>query len=387
MDDSLLRKSGTKIAGVSYRRDPLGPPFHVNFVRAQRVLQLSAALPSGPIPSSARMIPIDFKHTPTAKKPRHDAPQEIWRQYRQEKKEKNISLKGAEQLRVLRDELDRDPGGQGRSIWAVVDGRFTNGTVLRKLPERTVLIGRVRKDTKLYHLPTPEDQAALGRRRVYGHRAPTPEELRQDNSVEWETVNVWAAGKKHLFRIKTLAPLRWRPATAKHKLRLIVIAPLAYRPRKGSRLLYRQPAYLICTDTDISIQEVLQAYVWRWDIEVNFRDQKTLLGVGQAQVRKESSVEKVPELIVAAYSMLLLAGKQAFGARGLPDTIPPPKWNRHRKQARPSTQNLIRQLRAEIWGKAMGVDNSYSFLTNMNTNTNPKKIQPLLPSAVLCVNA
>jgi hypothetical protein len=151
--------------------------------------------------------------------------------------------------------------------------------------------------------------------------------------------------------------------------------------------VYRQPAYLIGTDTEISIQEVLQAYVWRCDIEVNFRDEKSLLGVGQAQVRKESSVEKVPELIVAAYSMLLLAGKQAFGARDLPDTIPPPKWNRHRKTARPSTQNLIRQLRAELWGKAMGVDNSSSFLTNMNTNTNPKKIEPLPPSAVLCVNA
>ena len=29
------------------------------------------------------------------------------------------------------------------------DGRFTNRTLLRQLPENTVLIGRVRKDTKL----------------------------------------------------------------------------------------------------------------------------------------------------------------------------------------------------------------------------------------------
>jgi len=387
MDDSLLRKTGAKSAGVSYRRDPLGPPFHVNFVRAQRVLQLSAALPSGPIPSSARMIPIDFKHIPTAKKPRHDAPPEAWQQYRQAKKELNISLKGVERLRVLRDELDGDPGGEERSIWTVVDGRFTNGTVLKKLPERTVLIGRVRKDTKLYHLPISEDQATLGRRRLYGDRAPTPEDLRRDSSVRWELINVWAAGKEHSFKIKTLAPLLWRPATAKHKLRLLVIAPLAYRPRKGSRLLYRQPAYLICTDTDISIQEVLQAYIWRWDIEVNFRDEKSLLGVGQAQVRKESSVEKVPELIIATYAMLLLAANKAFGTRGLPDTLPPPKWRRHQKSGRPSTQSLINQMRVELWGKALGVDNSYGFLNTMNTNTNPQKIEPLLSSAALCAIA
>lgn len=64
MDDSLLRKTGTHIPGVSWRRDPLGPRFQVNFVKAQRVLQLSAALPSAEN-GSARLVPIDFQHVPT----------------------------------------------------------------------------------------------------------------------------------------------------------------------------------------------------------------------------------------------------------------------------------------------------------------------------------
>ena len=83
----------------------------------------------------------------------------------------------------------------------------------------------------------------------------------------------------HQFKIKTLAPLRWLPAGKEYDLRLIVIAPLGYKPTKPPRVLYRKAAYLICTDDDpnASIQEVLQAYVWRWDIEVNFRDEKTLL--------------------------------------------------------------------------------------------------------------
>jgi hypothetical protein len=268
----------------------------------------------------------------------------------------------------------------------VVDGRFTNGTVFKQLPPRTVLIGRIRKDTKLYYLPRSDDQPPLGRRRLYGKRAPTPEALRQDSSREWELLKVWAAGKEHCFKIKTLAPLLWRPATANHKLRLIVIAPLAYRPRKGSRLLYRQPAYLICSDTDISVQQALQAYVWRWDIEVNFRDEKSLLGVGQAQVRNEASVEKVPQLLVIAYAILLLAAHRAFATVPLAQIIPPPKWRPQRKSSRHSTQELINQLRGELWGKALGVDNSYDFLNAMNTNTKPQKIEPLLTAAVLCSN-
>jgi len=39
---------------------------------------------------------------------------------------------------------------------------------------------------------------------------------------------------------------------------------------------------LICTDPDLALEDLLQQYIWRWDIEVNHRDEKTILGVGQA---------------------------------------------------------------------------------------------------------
>jgi hypothetical protein len=42
LDDSLFRKTGMRTHGVASRRDPLGPKFQVNFVRAQRFLQFSA---------------------------------------------------------------------------------------------------------------------------------------------------------------------------------------------------------------------------------------------------------------------------------------------------------------------------------------------------------
>ncbi|MEK6534166.1 MAG: transposase [Thermodesulfobacteriota bacterium] len=383
MDDTILRKRGTKTAGVAWRRDPLGPPFHTNFVLAQRFLQLSAALPGGAGPGPARMVPIDLRHVPTAKRPRRGSSPEAFDHYRKEQKEANISLKGAAALGDLRNSLDEDPTGAGRRLWAVVDGRFTNAAVLKNLPCRTVLIGRVRKDTKLY-LPPDERGAGPrgGRRRLYGDRVPTPEELRSDESIPWQMVKVFAAGKEHDFRVKTLAPLKWRSAGGNLDLRLIVIAPLAYRPRKGSRLLYRQPAYLICTDPDIPLGELLQAYVWRWDIEVNFRDEKHLLGVGQAQVRNEASVEKVPQLIVAAYALMLCAAAKTFGSAGVPDTLPPPKWRRDQKPKRASTQSLISHLRAELWGKALGLDSFSGFRSRQFADTKPKKLLPDLPSAV-----
>jgi hypothetical protein len=62
MDDSISRKTGRKIPGVGYRRDPLSPPFHVNFVRGMRFVQLSALVHQQD--GFCRMVPIDFQQAP-----------------------------------------------------------------------------------------------------------------------------------------------------------------------------------------------------------------------------------------------------------------------------------------------------------------------------------
>lgn len=374
LDDTRLRKSGRKTFGVKYTRDPLGPAFHINFIKAQRFLQLSMAShsPNG----MARMIPIDFVHAPSPMKPPAQADENIWAQFGKAKRDMALPRVAADRLLILREAMDKD-GEVNRPLWSVVDGGYTNRTFLKRLPQRTIVVGRIRADAKLYHLPE-SSRDKPGRNRVYGRRAPTPEELRQNDAVTWTRVEAFAAGKSHQFKIKTLSPLRWRAAGNKHDLRLIVIAPLGYRLTKCSRLLYRKATYLICTDPGASLEQVLQAYIWRWDIEVNFRDEKTLLGVGQAQVRHEHSVETVPSLAVAAYAMLLTSATQAYGPTGKPDALPAPKWRR-KKSLRASTQSLINHLRHEVWARAIRFS---SFVSQHPPHTKPQKLDPSLEGAL-----
>ncbi|MDP2949937.1 MAG: transposase [Chloroflexota bacterium] len=115
LDDTLLRKRGRKIAGTGWRRDPLGPPFCNNFIWAQRFVQVAAALPEGPGPSRARAIPIDLLHCPSPRKPRRNAPEAQWEQYRRDARASRISLRGAERVVALRSALDAD--GQGGRFW------------------------------------------------------------------------------------------------------------------------------------------------------------------------------------------------------------------------------------------------------------------------------
>ena len=382
IDDTLLRKTGIRIPGVAWRRDPLGPRFQTNFVRAQRVLQLSAdvPLPAG----NHRMVPISFLHAPTPVKPSSKASEQEQTDYRQASRLARLSLLASQQILSLRQFLDAEPGGSARPLYLFVDGGYTNSTVLKPLPANTVLVGRIRKDAKLY-FPPPETQTpqTRGRPRHYGAPAPTPEQLRTDDSVPWQTLPISIAGVTHQMRVKVRQNLLWRTAGLLHTLQLVVIAPLGYRLRKGSKLLYRQPAFLICTHPQLDLLTLLQGYVRRWDIEVNFREEKSLLGVGQAQVRDANSVQDVPALQVASYSMLLLSMTRASQAAPDSDPLPVPKWAASQTPPRQSTQRAINQLRGEVWGRALGLTNFSDLLTCALPVASPEKFLPHLPSALL----
>jgi hypothetical protein len=349
MDDSVLRKTGRKIHGVRYQRDPLSPPFHVNLVRSLRVLQISAAVRQGTA-GAARLIPVDFQHAALPAKPRQDAGPEAWAVYEAERVKRNINLTGGERLAALRRQMD-ESGSRERVLIAGVDGRFTNSTLLRGVPARTTLIGRVRKDAVFHEAPAA--QPARGRKKKYGPRCPTPEALLKDPTVPWQPVAAFAAGQRYQFNLKTLGPVYSAMNKGATPLRLVVVEPVPYRNSKKSKLERREPVFLICTDVNLPLADLLQDYLWRWDIEVNFRDEKTLLGVGQAQVRGEAANQNASALAVAAYALLLLAAIKTYGTEGRPDTFKSPRWYKRNPQHRATTNELINQLRYELWSPTL----------------------------------
>lgn len=350
MDDTLLRKTGKKVSGTAWRRDPLGPPFHTNFIWGQRFIQLSISLPNNRGLSQARAVPVDLYHSPTAAKPKKSDTQSEWDHYKEKQKKLKLSQKGIERICTLRKKLDKD-GASERQLIVSVDGSYTNETVLKNLPKRVTLIGRIRKDTALYGIPDTSEKG-VGRNRVYGDPIPSPEQIRQSQEFEWQEVRAFAAGKEHTFNIKAVKDVRWKKA-GRQNLQVVVIRPLSYRLTKKSRLLYRQPAYLICSDARLNIQQLLQAYLWRWEIEVNFREEKTLFGCGQAQVRTQSPVEKAPSFIVAVYAMILLAAYKV-SASGNAVQLPRAKWYPIHKSHRNTTGDIINIFKSQLWARYMG---------------------------------
>lgn len=362
LDDTLLHKTGRKIPGVTIGRDPMSPPFHVNLCYGLRFVQASVLVPPPHGEGAARALPVRFEFAPPAVKPRGLArtqtgsgpapPSAEEIAYNEEKKQKRLPQVGLNTIHDLRQCLDQRPDLRCRQLIVSGDGSYTTRLVLGGLPQRTTYIGRVRKDAKLYWPRVADATAHMGRPRRYGPAAPTPEQVLKDATIPWTYVRCFAAGEFHDIPVKTVGPVYWRNAGVQIPLQLVVIKPLGYRSRKGGKLHYRRPAFLICTAPALSLQTLVQAYVYRWEIECNHRDEKSLLGVGQGQVRNPQAVRRLPQLQVAGYSLLLLASLLTSGfRRGEGEYLPLPEWRRPTPTQRPSLLDILNLLRDQIFAR------------------------------------
>lgn len=340
IDDTRIRKTGRKIPTVSYHRDPMSPKFRFNLMLGLRFLQVALLVPlyrHGK--ASPRSLPVRFEEVPPWKKPRRKAAEEEWAAFRLAVKQHNLSTRSVELIRDLRDSLDQ-AGGARKKMLVVGDNSFCNRTLFSADYQRTEIIARARRDIRLCR-PAPASS-----RCVYDPVKFTPEQIRQDPNIAWQKVRIFYAGQWRKMRYKQVSGVLWQTGALQRPLRVFVLAPIPYYVPGRNRSHYRDPAFLLTTDLNGSVRELLQPYFDRWQIEVNHREEKDTLGIGQAQLRSLRSVPRQPAFAVAAYSALLLASLLAYGVHRHPHYEATPKWRR--KASRPSCLDLVTLLRKEI---------------------------------------
>lgn len=338
-DDTKLKKTGRKIKTAFWQRDPMSPAFHVNFIYGLRFIQASLLFPhyqDGDY--SARGYPVAFQEAPAVKKPGKRASEQERDEYKKACKKQNLSIQTLTEIYNLRQRLDQK-GANHRCLLATLDGSFCNQTLFKANLDRIQLVARSRKDARLC-FPAP-----TGSHRLYDPQKFTPEQVRQQENIPWEQAHIYFGSKWRDIRYKQVQDVLWQRGAGQKRLRLIVIAPMPYKLSKHARTNYRDPAYLLTTDLEASATELIQTYFNRWQIEVNHRDEKDLLGVGQAQVRSLQSIPRHPAFAVACYSLSLLASLLTFGPGRSGDYQDLPKW---RKQSpRASCLDILTILRKE----------------------------------------
>lgn len=354
IDTTSVKKTGKKIPHTQYYRDPMSPPFHVNLQWGQRLLNISALVArDGMEKGPARGIPVALRCCRRPSKPGRNATPLEKKGYEAALERCALSVIAVDAVKEQRKQVDK-LGAEGQLLLMVGDGAFANAKIFTAGWDRAAWLCRTRKDMAVYYPSegSPGKEGRKGRRRKYGRKAPTPEELRKDETVPWKETEVYLGENRCLVKYKSMSGILWKAARGA-VVRILVINGLPYLVPGAKKKSYRRPAYLVYRGPDLPDEWLVQWYIWRPEVEVNIRDEKQVFGIGEAQVWSERSVPRCPAFLAATYGCLLVAAIRANGHRRGDFYLPLPKWNRRKPSQRPSTEEIVKKLRAEIVSDAL----------------------------------
>ncbi|MCI0721467.1 MAG: transposase, partial [Acidobacteria bacterium] len=164
IDDTGLPRTGKKVPGASWQRDPLSPPFHLNLRWGQRFIQMGLLFPhyqQGD--QDARSVPIRFEEAPVVRKPGKRASEQDKKLYREQKKQHTLSTRAVALLTQQRQQLD-DKGAGKRPLLVSLDGGYCNRTVFRAPLDRTHCWPAAARTPGCAFPPRPASAASTGKK-------------------------------------------------------------------------------------------------------------------------------------------------------------------------------------------------------------------------------
>jgi len=328
-DGTTTPRSSRKIEGVGWLPHPRNAPFQRGLSLRQRWFHLAWLTPAEG--GYTRAIPLLWlpAFTPSSRRQAHPARSEVWAA--------RVALRWLQaSLRAL---------GRGRlPILFVGDGRYDQITFWRNLPKGVILLTRSARNRRLFFLP----DATMRRDRKYGEPAPTPAEVWRKRQG-WRKFTLKVRGLPRHLQVKVVGPVLRRRASER-PLFLIVV-----RGKGGRNKARRQPLPFLVNAVQEGEQwklplpvEELLFWAWqRWEIEVVHRELKSTFGLGEKQCWHVEGAVRSVQWSAWAYSVLVLAGYQAWGVQG--GARPPTRW--WRGGSRWSLNTLWRSYRAAWWGE------------------------------------
>lgn len=344
VDDTLCRRAGPRIFGVSMHHDGATSSYGKGVGGAFKALAcghswvvLSIRVPL-PWNSRGCAIPV------------------LARLYRSPKRCPEPEYNKRTQLAREMVELIAQWLPEGRTLHLTGDREYACRTVLRDLDTSIQFTGPMPMDASLYG-PVPE-YGGVGRPRVRGKREASPKQRAQRKKSKWRRIRVSLYGGRPTELMVQSWTCLWYTATGKRLVRVVLT-----RDPKGN---YEERAFF-STDHSATSTKILQRFAGRWLIEVSFRNTKQLFGLvdpqngfsrGARQKRKKSgpqprgnhgrnAVEKTAPFIWAVYGIVIVwyLGEERW-QRDLQAHRERAPWNR--SKATPSFEDMLEALRAEI---------------------------------------
>lgn len=284
LDDTIERRRGAKIKAKGIYRDPVRSS-HGHFVKASGLRWLSLML-LAPIPWAGRTWALPFLTVL--------APSERYYQGKA-RRHKKLTEWARQVILQTRRWLPK------RLLVIVADSSFAVINLLwqlRQVKNPVAMIVRFRMDAALYE-PASKRSHQIGRPRKKGKRLPTLAKVAEDRRTRWKDliVHEWYGEKKRPVQITSGTAVWSHSGQPAVPIRWVIVRDPKKRFKTQS---------LLCTDLNISAEQIVRWFPRRWQVEVTFREARTHLGMETQRQWADLSVLRITPALLSLFSIVTL---------------------------------------------------------------------------------
>jgi len=333
LDDTIERRWGPKIAARGIYRDPVRSS-DSHFVKASGLRWLSLML-LAPIPWAGRVWALPFL---TAL-----APSE--RYWKERKRQPKLLTDWSRQL-----VLQAQRWLPTRTLVLVADGAFAALDLLARLasrPRPVICITRLRLDARLFRPAPPRKKGAKGRPRLVGTRLPSLQQVLANPRTVWQRLKIchWYSETKRQVKITSGTAVWYHGGLPPLPIRWVLVCD-----PKGKF----ETRALLCTDLNQTPQQILEWFLWRWQVEVTFAEVRAHLGVETQRQWSDLAIARTTPVLLGLFSIVTLLAHRLARCGTLP--VQQSAWY---AKSQPTFSDAIALVRKRLWRRT-------SFFTSLS---------------------
>lgn len=326
LDDTIERRWGLKIRARGIYRDPVRSS-DSHFVKTSGLRWLSLMLLAD-IPWAGRVWALPFLTVL--------APSE--RYWQQQGRNPKLLTDWARQILF---QVQR--WCPSRTLVVVADGAFASLQLLASWTKRRrpiTCITRLRLDARLFGPAPPRKKGSMGRPRLVGARLPSLQQILTCPGTVWQRWNVenWCGQGPRLVEIASGTAIWYHTGLPPVPIRWVLV-----RDPKGKF----ETRALLCTDLDQNPRQLLQWFLWRWQVEVTFQEVRAHLGVETQRQWSDLAITRTTPVLLGLFSIVTLLAHHLARAGELP--IRQAAWY---CKTKPTFSDAIALLREQLWHPA-----------------------------------
>ena len=296
LDEHIERRRGAKIAAKGIYRDAVRSSKSF-FVKTSGLRWVSMMLLAS-IPWAQRVWALPF--LPVL------APSERYHQERGQH-HKQLTDWARQMIRQLRRWLP------DRQLVVVADSTYAAIELLAAcagLPQPVTVITRLRMDAALYDPAPPRTPGRRGAPRKKGARQPTLAQRAADRGTDWAEVTVrWYSRSTRVVKLATGTAVWYHSGMPVVPLRWVVITDPAGK---------FAPQALLSTDVTLTAQQIVEWFVWRWQLEVTFEEARAHLGIETQRQWADLAILRTTPALLGLFSLVTLFAHQLLREQVLP---------------------------------------------------------------------